>query len=568
MAGLLFALLLMLAMACAAGAVVLRLLGVSDKAMPALADAGMVGLAAIGGMGLLLNFFTALGAWVVGAYTVILLTCAWPLRGQLASMLGNKPKAALATLAALGVAVAMGALRAPLHPDTGLYHFQTILWQHEAPLALGIANLDGKLGFDSLWHTIAAMFWLPGLGLSAVFAVNALIVILVLFGLIQHIAADDRKDSGFSRWYAVLCLFVLAISAFRGTGSPNTDYPSAVLNIYAFFLAARVCELWSFDRDNREQLHARLAILMAVVALALTIKLSQAMLALLPLVFLIAMLGGKLPRVPLVPMLAFGVGLGTLWMLRNIGLSGCAIYPLPAACIHDLPWAVGRQQVADLAMLVRTWGRSVVAPLASVQDNWDWVPAWLAYIYRYKLVWLPQVLCVAGIALLIARRAVVRDTIASAATQRMPWLQFSPLPVAAAAGLIFWFLSGPDIRFVYGNMISAPFLVLAWCLNQADIAPPHARRRAVGAIAIGLMLLHGAYLNRDTGLDELLQPWPQLTTPAGGESKTHAGATVFLAHSNGECWWQLPCAANVPAGLHMELNGLWTVFTIRPESAR
>jgi hypothetical protein len=117
--------------------------------------------------------------------------------------------------------------RAPLHPDTGLYHFQTILWQHEAPLALGLANLDGKLGFNSIWHTIAAMFWFPGLGLAPVFGLNALIVVLVLFGLIQRIAADGSpSDVGFSRWYALLCLFAIAISASMTARAQTQSKPT------------------------------------------------------------------------------------------------------------------------------------------------------------------------------------------------------------------------------------------------------------------------------------------------------------------------------------------------------
>ena len=569
MAGLLIALTLLLVAACAIGLYVLRLLRVSEQAVPDLADAGIVGLAAIGAMGILLNFVMALNSWLTAAILLAALFGAVRQRGKLHQMLGERPATALATLGVLTIAVALGALRAPLHPDTGLYHFQSILWQHEAPIALGIANLDGKLGFNSLWHTIAAMFWLPGLELTSVFAVNALIVILVLFGLIQRInAGSSTSNAGFSRWYAVLCLFVLAISAFRGTGSPNTDYPAAVLNIYAFYLGARLCELQAFVRENRHQLQLNLTMLIVVVALALTVKLSQAALALLPLGFLIAIIYGRLPRVQIGTAMAFGAGLGALWMLRNLGLSGCAAYPQPLTCLHDLPWAVSTGQVVDLYNLIRTWGRSVVAPLAAVQDNWDWVPAWFGYIYRYKLVWLPQVLCLCGIALLIVQRARTCNAPSAPDIKRLPWRQFTLLASTAAAGLVFWFFSGPDIRFAYGNLISAPLLVLAWCLNQADIPPPSVHRRTVSTAAVGLMLMHAAYLNRDAGWAGLLEPWPQLTTVSGQETKTDAGETLYLAHQNGECWWHRPCAPLLAPGLEITQAGHWPVFRIRPDNAR
>jgi hypothetical protein len=166
------------------------------------------------------------------------------------------------------------------------------------------------------------MFWFPGLGLAPVFGLNALIVVLVLFGLIQRIAADGSpSDVGFSRWYALLCLFAIAISAFRGTGSPNTDYPSDTphLRVLPRF---RLCELWAFDRDNN------LPALQCTWRFDLSFPWHRhcchSALALLPLIFFVIAVG-KLPRIPITASLAFGIGLGVLWMLRNIGLSGCAV---------------------------------------------------------------------------------------------------------------------------------------------------------------------------------------------------------------------------------------------------
>jgi hypothetical protein len=139
------------------------------------------------------------------------------------------------------------------------------------------------------------------------------------------------------------------------------------------------------------------------------------------------------------------------------------------------------------------------------------------------------------------------------------------LAVTAAVGLLFWFFSGPDIRFAYGNLLAAPLLVLAWCLNQADISPPFLHRRMLGALAAGLMLIHAAYLNRHTGMSGVLDAWPKLAAVSGDYATTRAGETVYLANENGECWWQRPCTPRLAPGLEIRQASHWTIFSILPE---
>jgi hypothetical protein len=567
MIGLALACTLSLIAVCGLGFATLRLLQVSAASRLTLADVGIAGFTTLGLVGMVVNFIAPLSAWVTGLTMLAALACARRHRTSLYQILGDRPRMALLTLGVLIVAVTLGALRAPLHPDTGIYHFQTILWQHEAPVAAGLSNLDGKLGFNSIWHTVAAMFWLPGFELTGVFGVNALMVILVVFGLMQHTAAAGG-GAGLSRWLAAFCLIALCISAFRGTGSPNTDYPAALLNIYVFCLAARLSEAWVFDRGNAPELQSCLTVLVVAVALALTLKLTQAMLALLPLFYLLALARSGGARVEVAPGIVFAIALGAMWMLRNIVLSGCAVYPHPATCLQTLGWAINPQQVADLYQLLRTWGRSVVAPLAAVQDNWDWVPDWFAYIYRYKLVWVPQALCLAGVAVLVARRIARPDIVAHSAVARMPGSQLALLFGTAAAGLVFWFFSGPDIRFAYGNLISAPFLLLAWCLARAGIAAPSAGRWTLGLILAGLMLVHAAYLQREAGVSGVMAQWPRLPEVRDTEKDVYPGTQIYRANAEHDCWRLRPCAQRLPPGLETKQHGPWTTFQIRRPDGR
>jgi hypothetical protein len=187
------------------------------------------------------------------------------------------------------------------------------------------------------------------------------------------------------------------IRVSRHTGSPNTDYPAALLNIYCFYLAIRLCELWAFDHENRAELQSHFAVLIVVATLALTLKLSQAPLLLLPLIFFVAMVIGRLPRVSVLPTLVFAAIVCTLWGLRNIALSGCIAYPQPVLCFYDLPWAETAIRRCSFIVWRNNFSRAPGVPLASLENNWDWVPDWFANVYSYKLVWLPQLLCLGAL---------------------------------------------------------------------------------------------------------------------------------------------------------------------------
>src|SRR5689334_992116 len=123
---LLAACLLSLLAVCGLGVAALRLLHIADLSRLTLTDAGISGLTILGGTGIVLNFVTPLNAWVTGFTMLVALACALRYRMSLYRMLGNAPLIALFTLTTLTLAVTLGALRAPLHPDTGIYHFQTI----------------------------------------------------------------------------------------------------------------------------------------------------------------------------------------------------------------------------------------------------------------------------------------------------------------------------------------------------------------------------------------------------------------------------------------------------------
>lgn len=546
------------------GALAERALTGRDAARLNFAEKGILGLLAAGAAGLVLNFFLPLDWRVTSALALAGLAGIGFCRREVAAALGGRPRRVVLLFVLFGVAVAAGAFNAPLHPDTGLYHFQTVLWQHVAPLPLGVANLHFKLAFNQLWFTVASALWLPAFEVTAVFAVNAVIAVFVLLGLAQRALDEEVPERhSYSTLYALLALAVLALTVFRGTGSPNTDYPAAWLNIYAFYLGARMLESAAAG-DRRAQAWERdYVLLAALVLLAFTTKLSQLPLALLPALVVTGMHRGRVPRFPLLRVHAAAAALLVLWALRGLGLSGCALFPHPATCVPGLAWAVSGSEAARYTEMIRAWGRGITSGV--MPPDWSWLPAWLGHMYQYKLVWLLQLLCAGGIAILAAKKIYLRLVPprhrALHAEPQLPAAHFAALWSVALAGLAFWFFAAPDVRFGYGYLVSAPLTLLAYTLHRAStprVTP--ARAAAVIWTAAVFMLAHAAYQTREAGPEALALPWPRIELRANRVAYTHEGRPVYLSDERNECWWQLPCTPRFDPRLRITSLGIWPMF--------
>lgn len=540
------------------GAITERALAIPSNARLNFAEKGLLGLLVLGTIGLALNFIMALGVWVPALAALSGFAGLVIFSGAIRASLGKHPGKTTVLGIILTLGVALGAYVAPQHPDLGLYHFQTILWQHESPVPLGIANLELKLGYNSLWLTIAAMLWLPFLELTSVFAVNALIVALVLLALAQRVFDEDHlAGRGWSHLFALACLVILVVTTFRGTGSPNTDYPPALLNIYAFFLATRLAEASGAGR-NAHYL-ADLIMLVIVVTLAIASKLSQLPLALLPMLFIPALASETAARRQIIPALVFSITVFSLWSLRSLALSGCVVFPQSQTCISSLPWATAIDQVIGHARLIHGWGRQSPGITSEALQSWAWVPGWLRYMYEYKIVWLPQLLCLvamAGWAYAALMRRARPD-----AFLLLPATRFMPIWAIALGGLVFWFFAGPDIRFGYGFLISAPMLLFAYGLYRAGWPRlTHSGSRTFVFILAGILLLHAGYMNRNSGFAALTAPWPELETVATKEHRNHQGVTIYSPGEKDECWWQRPCTISFNPEITVTRLWIWPMF--------
>lgn len=494
-----------------------------------LADLGFAGLFTLTLAGSLANFLIPLSEWFIMAFVLGGLALLVFRHAVVRGALGQYPLTVLIGLVVFAFVFSVFAhIREP-HADTELYHLPAIIWLHTSNTPLGIANIVGQLGFNSTWFVTAAMLWLPGLGLTAVFSANAVVLTILCTGLLQTTFTRRGGAVEPAALFGVVglaFLFTGGISFLKIIGSPNTDIPSAALTIYAFYLALRLAEIGPAGEGYRW----RLSLLTMVAVFSVAIKLSQLPVVCLPAYFWFRQVrkDGIVMRVGTWG-LWLTAGFAVVWVLRGLFSSGCLLFPQPFSCIASIPWAVSDSMLVEAQWGVRSYGLYEMGSGPKLgYSEWHWIGPWWERFSSHHFVRgivvfniIVTLFFIAGAALRaflvrLAQEPPKAETLrANEASFGMVWRRHTfTLFVFSLACLAYWFLLAPDIRFAYGFLAVASILVtlLASSIVTANTRLQFAR---ILKATVGLALfIFAVRMINEVDTSALVARWPAIETKA------------------------------------------------------
>ncbi|MBI1353531.1 MAG: hypothetical protein GC160_04235 [Acidobacteria bacterium] len=425
------------------GAAVARVLRIPR---PGLGDLVVLGALTAGALVTVVHFAAPIRGGVQAAILAGGAVCAWVRRDIWKAAVWSLEGLYFLAAAAFLVHCAAAAPRASY--DTGLYHMQAVRWIQEAATTPGLANIHGRLAFNSLYYKLAALFYIPALGWKSAFSMTPVLAAAGLAGLYAWIARASEAEDGRLSPPAVLA--VLATLTLGTVGSLLCLDLSALANdpLVAIVILLLTVQAWAALRNPGSE--AAPQMMVATATFAVLVKLSAVFVAA-PMVLATAW---RIPGSVWRSRAAVGMGLlaGGLACLNAAVLSGCLAYPVGATCLTELPWAVTDATAAKEARMIEWWAKW--GPADHAPQDWSWISPWWGNHRQDALVdvcgWLLiGAAVVAGLGLLTGRRLR-----AGAA-----WLLGGALAFGSAA----WFVTAPDPRFGVGN-------VLGLCLFLAAVA--------------------------------------------------------------------------------------------------
>ena len=457
------------------------------------------------------------------------------------------------------------------HYDAGLYHVQAIRQIMEYPLILGSANIHMRFGYNSSLFQTAALLSGGVSGLAGAITTNALLIAFVVLAVLQRatgVLLRCGRSTVFALLVCALAVFTPILSLHGWAGTPNTDIPSGMMVFYAFALALHLSDLQRRE-DSADRRAATAMLLLAVVAFAVTLKLSAAPIVLLAILPLLAWRRAAIAGREL----AIGIGaallIGLPWLARGIATSGCLAYPQPSSCL-PLPWRINAAVARSDIDWMRSWARRPEVPPEIVLADWSWFPDWLAGLAREPARPAFIALAILAVVLVLARLLLRRVVTVSDGAPRAPAADIWILAAIAVAGMAFWFFSAPLVRYGQSWLVLPLLLVIAQFFPVGfrpaarDLTEPGAGLSAaaqrwasagLAAVVVVAAMGHAVRQPWDRLVDIDFPRYPDVAVQSRG---VHAGMPINVPVQGNQCW-DAPriCTPSLKGGL-IFTPFLWT----------
>lgn len=421
------------------------------------------------------------------------------------------------------------AMTTPASYDAGLYFFQSIRWINEYPTTLGLANLHGRLGFNQSYFSFVALLNLFPL-FNKGYAVCGMLILLIASASLFEARLISLKGG----WWVIIWILIAFIGVSKHISSPSPDAPVILIqsSIFVFLLRLYTDE----SKDKREQCYNVMTIFV-LSCIVVTVKLSSAVYALmslalvLPFIFKTIYLDKKI----YLATFAFGVLLVGMHLIRGVLYSGVPLYPSTVGAMWNLDWTVSYQQAKSEADWIYSWARAPFKNPSEVLDSWGWFAEWGSRFLKDYKRYLYGFLILTGLnfIVLIFKSRQIKDK----------GLFFLYLPLVA--GILFWFMTAPDWRFLGAIpqlSIALSGFICIRCLLPTEFGrftqklPTYFPPSFFGLVILVLMV-------KSTDLKNLpLSGWHSIPSIETKEQLTESGLKIFVPIAGDQCWdSSLPC---------------------------
>src|SRR5260370_23695802 len=310
------------------------------------------------------------------------------------------------------------------------YHLQAVRWAGEFGSVPGLANLHGRLGFNSALHPLAALLSSPGGFWLGREYVNTSIVVATLAVLAQGIEAWSTRSI-----YALLLLpFPTSLLFSDCLSSPQPDVAAASpATLFACYLRDLI-----LDRESSGPSTLFFGFLAGTMALML--KVSYVALGATGICLAIFFWSGSRPRMhQLIAPLFFTCVFCLPWILRGYITSGYPFFPAEVGGL-DFDWTTPHRLIANERNWVLSWARAPFNPQwQKVLSDWSWLGPWAQQLPSYPIVIKAASMAVIGL--------VIAAWFLRTGYSRYRLIQWSLLFSPVVLSLLFWFFSAPSPRF-------------------------------------------------------------------------------------------------------------------------
>lgn len=494
----------------------------------------IIGIVSISFLALASNFFVSLNIYY---NSIILIICLFYLTRIKKNIIIKTIKYSLLISLISLVTISLDNIN---RPDAGLYHLPYIRILNEFPIIIGSANLNERFGVNSIIQYISAI------NLNFVSEENGILTplviiysVVIIFFLEQTL---KKENENFLRAISFLFFSFILINMNRYSGFGN-DAPVQMFYFLIIFYFLKQC--------NKININNNYKFLALLSLFAFFIKPFFLIASILVLIFMINNLKNIILFNSSIIFLFF---IFLLWLIKNVLVSGCIIYPFELSCLNNLSWVTNTASSFSLESEAWSKGWPDSNKLLNYKDyliGFGWVFTWIDN--HFKLILeksAPFLILIIILSIVILFRNKINNL-----KKRKELYQ---LIIFNFLFLFIWFFSFPAYRF--GSGIICTFLSLIFIylfynkLNMDDKLFYKTIISLTVILCISILTKNIYRIHNSYNLIYVDYPWPKKNSSnilnTKNENKIIIKNNKFLYYSseNDLCYY------NAPPCTHKNIN--------------
>ena len=346
-------------------------------------------------------------------------------------------------------------------PDAGLYHFPYIQILNESKIIIGLSNLHFSFGHISIIQYLAAFNYNVFTGLNGILIPLSSLVSFIYIYFFYDIFKYLKKRENFSlgKVFSLVILIYLSYKINRYSEFGN-DAPA---HLFAFYLIS----IFIYTQNNSLK-NTNLIYIYSVFAF-----INKVFLIFIFIIPFSMFLNNKKNFIRL--LFSVPTFFLLLWLIKNILISGCVIYPLKSTCFTNLKWTdistIERVQLESEAWS-KGWPQNKNSSLSieEFSNNFNWFEAWSSVHLKYIIkIISPYILLIFTIFIFLNFKSNSKISKNDKIIISFKNHKLITLSIISCIGILSFIYQSPIYRYGYSYIILFIFLFFIGLFNNVNV---------------------------------------------------------------------------------------------------
>ncbi|GAB6008322.1 LIC_10190 family membrane protein [Dysgonomonas reticulitermitis] len=334
--------------------------------------------------------------------------------------------------------------------DALFYHYQQIEWNETYPVVPGLANLEDRFGFNSNYLLISAIFTFKFLFGEPLYVLQSILFIYVMVWVLKEVIISKFNIS------RLLLLFIFLFFFSLNAGFLTDSSTDIVPNICAFYYIAKFALYPNFS--DKKLFFFILPIMIC------TFKMSIFPLCLLSIYILFLAIKDK-RKSQFIFFVTFSFSIVSLWLIRNVIISGYLVYPLHELDLFSFEWKIPKgismiQREIAMAQFAKGLFKDYITFYFFERSGfWTFKQFFINHLFTIVC----YIIIMTSSVFLLYRfiwRKKLNDILED---------QQFVFYISLIFCFMYWLLSAPDVRFASGIICGTTFFIISFICGKRHI---------------------------------------------------------------------------------------------------